>query len=143
MLSRSKKYLKSQCTPSINGKITTTNLQNNIVYPSSHLNISHVQGTYSYDIKNSLPSSPDTAGEKRENPPNSFINDANSRLLNSRQLNLESPVTSKGQNVLSTQNQCKLAVGQAQENVTSNQQDNHSMITTSPAGIIPASPPSG
>ena len=66
---------------------------------ASTLNVSRVQVPYTFESNKILTSSPTEYTEKKLNPPTNFINDANSRLLNSRQLNLNSEqsncVTSK------------------------------------------------
>ena len=57
---------------------------------ASTLNVSRVQVPYTFESNKILTSSPTEYTEKKLNPPTNFINDANSRLLNSRQLNLNS-----------------------------------------------------
>ena len=58
--------------------------------PTSTLNVSRVQIPYTFEANTKLTSNPTEHAEKKLNPPTNFINDANSRLLNSRQLNLNS-----------------------------------------------------
>ena len=68
---------------------------------SSTLNVSRVQVPYTFEANKTLTFNPTEHTKKKLNPPTNFINDANSRLLNSRQLNLNSEqsscVTSKSE----------------------------------------------
>ena len=57
---------------------------------ASTLNVSRVQIPYTFEANKEITSNPTELAEKKLNPPTNFINDANSRLLNSRQLNLTS-----------------------------------------------------
>ena len=66
--------------------------------PSSSLNLPRVHVPYQLGIRAKVTPSPITNTEKKENLTTNFINDANSRLLNSRQLSVDS---SASKNVIS------------------------------------------
>ena len=65
------------------------------------------QMPFTYVAKSKLPPNSDEKGEG-VNQRSSFINDANSRLLNSRQLSLDSPRTFEEQGSLPSQKQPKI-----------------------------------
>ena len=66
--------------------------------PPSSLNLPRVHVPYPLETRKKVTPSPITNTEKKENLTTNFINDANSRLLNSRQLSIDS---SASKNVIS------------------------------------------
>merc|ERR1719361_2600063 len=104
-------------------KITTSNLQSPVLNTSDNLNISRVQMPYTYDIRNKLSPSPSEKVDKRENPPNRFINDANSRLLNSRHLGADPSKSFGGIAVTTSQNQLKAVLTSSPSNSINKQDD--------------------
>ena len=92
----------------------------------------------------SIPSSPEKISD---NPPNSFINDANSRLLNSRQLSLESSDTFE-ENVTRSppQKQLKMIQNDTKPiSVLNNKKDgaSHNIATSYPSTTNQMSPLTG
>ena len=90
--------------------------------PSSSLNLPHVHVPYPLETRTKVTPSPITNTEKQENLTTNFINDANSRLLNSRQLSVDSS---------------------ASKNVISKSEDSVNISTTYSSGINATSPLTG
>jgi hypothetical protein len=85
---------------------------------------------YAYDTRNKHSPSPNATMEKEENPPNSFINDANSRLLNSRHLGVEPSKPFEGQAVSPSQNQPKTILESSRSNSITKQDDSLNIVSS-------------
>ena len=90
---------------------------------------------YTYNTRNKLSPSSNATMKKKENLPNSFINDANSRLLNSRHLGVEPFKTFEGQAVSPSQNQPKTIIECSRSNSTTKQDDSLNIVSSYSAGV--------
>jgi hypothetical protein len=87
---------------------------------------------YTYDTRNNHSPSPNATMERKENPPNSFINDANSRLLNSRHLGVEPSKTFESRDVSPP---AKTVLETSRSNSITKQDDSLNIVSAYSAGI--------